>query len=169
MKSKYVNSTTLAHTLWVRGTTYEWTSADLALHVNMSYLSDAGMVVNLTVFAFEWGPNNISIIFYTNNPFDFEEGGSAVSKMNLFNMRLLATSSFELNADFRLAMDEATVLTLLPYATHGGGLFLSYNINEPEFTMSTMTLRSYYYHFFGIIIVVYMVIFYFLKAVVIDP
>lgn len=71
LKSRYINASTLSHTLWVKGTTFEWTSADLSLHANISYLTDGGIVVSLTVYAFAWGANNDSIIFYTNNPFDF--------------------------------------------------------------------------------------------------
>lgn len=55
----------------MKGTTFKWTSADLSLHANITYLTDGGIVVNLTVYAFAWGTNNDSITFYTNNPFDF--------------------------------------------------------------------------------------------------
>lgn len=79
------------------------------------------------------------------------------------------SSSIELNADFRLAMDEYTVLTLLPYATHGGNLFLSYNVNNPEFIASLYESKSYYYHYFGLFVCLYLAFFYFIKAVVADP
>lgn len=83
--------------------------------------------------------------------------------------RQLATSSFDLDADFRLAMDEATILALMPYAKHKGNLFLSYNINDPEFTMSVLSQHSYYYNFFGLLLCIYLFCFYFVKGVVLDP
>lgn len=71
LKSKYINSSTLSHTLWVKGTEFNYTSEDLSLHANISYLTDSGVIVNLTVIGFEWGRGRISITFFTNNPFDF--------------------------------------------------------------------------------------------------
>ena len=38
---------------------------------------------------FEWGSNGNSIIFYTNNPFDFSDGASSINRMKFFQTRRL--------------------------------------------------------------------------------
>lgn len=73
----------------MKGTEFNYTSEDLSLHANISYLTDSGVIVNLTVIGFEWGRDRISITFFTNNPFDFSKGAGNTGNMGLFNMRLL--------------------------------------------------------------------------------
>lgn len=45
------------------------------------------MVIDLTITSYEWGNNNDCIIFYTNNPFDFEIDGNGYSSMPLLKAR----------------------------------------------------------------------------------
>jgi hypothetical protein len=178
--SAYVDSLTLSHTLWIKGSTFQHTNLDLSVNTNISYLSGQGVITYLTISRYEWSSDLHRIIFYTNNPFNFESEGSGYNSMALLNvrriqeeqkkyMRLMQTSNFDINADFMLEMSDSTVYAILSNPTHGGDLQMSYNINSPEFIASTLHLRQYYYHFFGWGAALFLLVFYFLKGVVLDP
>jgi hypothetical protein len=111
-----------------------------------------------------------SLVYLTDNPFDLEGSNSEMASMGLISARLLGRlSNFDINVDFQLAIGEATMLQMLPSATHSGSLLVSYNIGQPEFFMSAAKAQSYYYHFFGAFLTAYVLVFYFIKAVVVDP
>jgi hypothetical protein len=63
-------------------------------------------------------------------------------------------------------MSSSVVSSVLPSASHGGGLYLNYNANQPEFMASLQQLNSYYYWIFGLIVTLYMILFYGAKMVV---
>jgi hypothetical protein len=139
--STYVDSSTLAHTLRIKEGSFEFISIDLGLSTSFSLLTEGGVEKALVMWRFEWGPDYESIVFYTENPFAFEEGG--LRRMSLFDVRMLeestqermrvlvSGSNFQVNANLSLAMDKATAQLLLPNTIVGGSLALSYSINEP--------------------------------------
>ena len=112
------------------------TDLDLRLTTSISYLMEGGVVTLLTISRYEWSSDYHSIVFTTNNPFDFSSENSGFRDMRLFSAtrRLLAETKstvFDPNVNFMLGMEEDTVGAILPSVTHGGSLELSYNINEP--------------------------------------
>jgi hypothetical protein len=86
--SAYVNVTTLKHTLRVFGDTFAYSPINLMTSSNLSYVTPGGGVSNLTITGFLWGSDSQSIIFYSNNPFDFTSS-SVLSPMKLLSVRLL--------------------------------------------------------------------------------
>jgi hypothetical protein len=70
LKSRYVDDSTLSHTLWVRGSTFVYNDADLTLETALSYLAEGGDVLPLAITGYKWGSNHQHLVFYTNNPFD---------------------------------------------------------------------------------------------------
>jgi hypothetical protein len=179
LKSRYEDAFTLSHTLLVRSGFFSHSEVDLYSATQISYLMQGGATLLLSITGYKWESSFTSIVFYTNNPFDFEIIGGDLSAMQLIDIRVLAektrdsrllsrTTNFNFDADFQLSMGEATLLEILPSATHGGNLQLSYNINQPEFLASTLQVRSYPYHFFGYFLCLYLLVFYFFKGVVLD-
>lgn len=63
-------------------------------------------------------------------------------------------------------MSSSAVSTVLPSASHGGGLYLNYNTNQPEFIASLQKLNSYYYWIFGLIVTLYMILYFAAKMVI---
>ena len=71
--SEYVSLSTLSHTLWIREGEFQYNSSlDFILTTNITYLSEGGVISQLTIIDFVWGANHRSIIFYTNNPFKID-------------------------------------------------------------------------------------------------
>ena len=81
-----------------------------------------------------------SIIFYTNNPFDFESDSEGIQRMKFIDTgrrleesagRLLASTNFKVDANISLNMDASTAKTIMPQTSSSAGIHLGYNINEP--------------------------------------
>ena len=41
------------------------------MNTNISFITDAGVIITLNIKRYEYSRENKEIVFYTNNPFDF--------------------------------------------------------------------------------------------------
>jgi hypothetical protein len=121
----------LSHTLWNKNGRFDHVDFDLIPETNITLLGAGGVVTDLTILTYEWAYDYLSIIFYTNNPLQFDYDGGGYNSMELFKKRFLTqTSNFDLNLNFQITMTETAVASIMAStAIHKGSLYLSYNIN----------------------------------------
>ena len=137
--TRYVSASVLSHTLRIKGSQFSAVDLDLSQYTTIVLLKAGGDEIELIIQSYEWGRNMKSIIFYTNNPFDFESENSGIQRMKLIDGRrlwlgegrLLANSNFKVDANISLNMDADTAKTIMPESNNGGSLKVGYNINQP--------------------------------------
>lgn len=125
------------------------------------YIEDnKGNNVSLQIKEIEWGNDDVSLIFYTNNPYDVEF--TDMKKMN-FTRRLLTGEI--LNYKVELEMNSDSIDKVLPKYTHSGDLRLDYSLDKPEFVATVVkSVNNYWYHLFGVIVVCVLFLSYLMKA-----
>lgn len=86
LKTMYLDSGTLKHYLYVKGKNFTKANVDWNTNAKLTIKSTNGTTYTLTIKSVEWPKdNNYTIIFYTNNPINYD---SSTNKMP-FARRLL--------------------------------------------------------------------------------
>ena len=163
VKTYYIDASTLKHVLSAKQS-YKFEKAAVTWNLNTAislFNSQLGTTVALTISHVEWGGNQKSIVFYTDNPLKLDRKSIEMPMTRL----LVATEQFSFSYQTHFTMTKEALSLLMPSVIFANGFTQSKPLMEPSFYTSFVDQgEDYHFTVIGYIIVALLAANLFLKA-----